>query len=267
VYCGNELPTNLDPAQSFWVKYQTDAVSTSNGFLAEYKYVSHSDLEGTSGFIESPSYPKYFSTETENSYRILVKQGSVIRIEFPDFYMDEEEEDDCYAYIKIYNGFDENAPILKDEMCGETPEALTTETNVAFLQFNNQFQSKTKFRISWMEVDKVINNTGTISTCADQVISLNSVNTTTNITSPGYPYGYEPGLKCSWTIMSGVPGFHPEVFFNDVDLEDTTDCYSDYVSVSSDRDDGSWRDGEKICAADLRFRKVYFGTPNLKVSL
>lgn len=227
--------------------------------------MSHSDLEGSSGSIESPSYPKYFSLEAEHTYRILVKQASVIRIEFLDFFMDEEYDEDCYAYIKVFNGYDENAPILKDETCGEQPEALVTETNIAFIQFSNQFQSKTKFKISWKEVDKVVNNTGTISTCDNQIISLNSPNTTTNITSPGYPYGYEPGLRCTWTITSGVQGFHPELFFNDIDLEDTANCYSDYVYVSTDRDDGSWRDGEHICTTDLRTRRTFSGTPNLKV--
>lgn len=189
----------------------------------------------------------------------------MIRIDFEDFFMDEEDDDECFAYVKIFNGFDAEAPVLKDETCGEKPEALTTEANIAFLQFNNHYQSKTKFRISWKEVDKVINSTGTNSECGDQVISLNSVNTTTNITSPGYPYGYAGGLQCTWTIVSGVQGYHPEILFNDVDLEETSDCYSDYVTISSDRSDGSWRDGEKVCSIDLRSRRTYAGTPNLKV--
>lgn len=266
VFCSSEIPANLDSASSFWIKYQTDSDATSGGFLAEFKYVSHSDLEGTSGVIESPSYPMYFSADIENTYRILVSQGSVIRIEFPEFFMDEEEEDDCYAYIKIHNGFDTSAPILKDETCGESPEALTTETNVAFIEFNNQFHSKTKFRITWKEITKVFNGSAFVSACGDSVISLDNVNTTTNITSPGYPFGYEHSLKCSWTIVSGLPGYHPEIFFNDVDLEDDDKCIADYVTVSSDRDDGSWRDGEKICSTDLRTRRIYHGTPNLKVS-
>lgn len=195
----------------------------------------------------------------------MVKQGSVILIEFPDFFMDEEDEDDCYAYVKIYNGFDEEAPVLKDETCGESPESLTTETNVAFIAFNNQYQSKTKFRITWKEVDKVKNSTDVINECGDQVISLNNLTTTTNLTSPGYPYGYAGGLRCTWTIMSGVPGYHPHVFFNDVDLEDTAECYADYILVSTDRIDGSWREVEKVCATDIRTRKTYEGTPNLKV--
>jgi cubilin len=228
--------------------------------------MSHSDLDGTSGMIESPIYPKYFTDEVENTYRIIVKQGSVIRIEFPQFYMDEEDEDDCYAFIKIYNGFDDEAPILEDEMCGESPQALTTETNVAFISFSNQFQSKTKFKISWKEVDKVKNNTGENSECGDEVISLNNVTTVTNITSPGYPHGYTNGLTCTWTIMSGVPGYHPHIHFNDIDLEDTGECYADYILLSTDRTDGSWRDIEKVCATDLRTRKTYEGTPNLKVS-
>lgn len=266
VFCGQTIPENLEASESFWIKYQTDQASTSNGFLADFKYLSHSDLEGPSGAIESPNYPKYFTSEAENTYRIIVKQGSVILIEFPDFFMDEEDEDDCYAYVKVYNGFDDEAPMLKDELCGESPESLTTETNVAYINFNNQYSSKTKFRITWKEVDKVVNNTDVHSTCGDLVISLNNATMTTNVTSPGYPYGYAPGQRCTWTIVSGVPGFHPSIHFNDVDLEDTAECYADYVLVSTSRDDGSWRDIEKVCSTDIRVRKTYEGTPNLKVS-
>lgn len=227
--------------------------------------MSHSDLEGTSGIIKSPGYPKYFTSEADNSYRIVVKQGSAIRIEFPEFIFDEDDEDDCYAYVKIFNGFNEEAPVLKDEMCGETPEALTTETNVAYISFSNRYMTKTKFKISWKEVDKIKNSTDVNSDCGDKIISMNNVTAVTNITSPGYPYGYASGLTCTWTIMSGVPGYHPHIYFNDVDLEDTSECYADYILVSTDRDDGSWREVEKVCATDIRQRKMFEGTPNLKV--
>lgn len=104
------MPMGTEPAQSFWLKYQTGGESTSTGFNAFYQYAKHSSLEGSSGKIESPNYPKFLVTLSSQTYRITVKQGSVIRIEFPHFFMDEEDEDECFAYLRFYNGYDETAP-------------------------------------------------------------------------------------------------------------------------------------------------------------
>lgn len=235
--------------------------------MAEYNYIDHSDINGVSGLIESPNYPKFFSSALRKTYRITVQQGSVIRIEFPVFYMDEEDADECFAFIKIYNGYDDAAPLLQDETCSDSPAPITSESNAVFIEFMNNHMSKTKFRIKWSEVDRVINNTGTIqNNCSDVVLSLNTEKDMINITSPGYPYGYDTALSCKWTITSKLPAFHPIIVFKDIDLEDLSGCYGDYVQVSTDRDDGTWKEHEKLCASDLRERKVFEGTPNLKLA-
>lgn len=201
-----------------------------------------------------------------STYRITVKQGSAVRIEFPTFYMDEEDEDECFAFIKIYNGYDDNAPLLQDEMCSDLPNPLTTETNVVFVEFQNNHLSKTKFLMTWKEVDKVKNLTDvTELECGDLALSLNNETQYVNVTSPGYPYGYGSALTCTWTIVSKNPSFHPVIDFRDVDLEDTTDCISDYVQVMADRDDGSWRELAKLCSSDVSKRNIYEGSPNLRI--
>lgn len=196
--------------------------------MAEYNYIDHSDINGVSGLIESPNYPKFFSSALRKTYRITVQQGSVIRIEFPVFYMDEEDADECFAFIKIYNGYDDAAPLLQDETCSDSPAPITSESNAVFIEFMNNHMSKTKFRIKWSEVDRVINNTGTIqNNCSDVVLSLNTEKDMINITSPGYPYGYDTALSCKWTITSKLPAFHPIIVFKDIDLEDLSGCYGD----------------------------------------
>lgn len=110
VFCGDELPPNIEASQSYWIKYKTGGESTSSGFVGLYKYAKHSNLEGASGKIESPNYPKFMVIASTQTYRITVKHGSVIRIEFPHFFMDEEDEDECFAFLRFYNGYDETAP-------------------------------------------------------------------------------------------------------------------------------------------------------------
>lgn len=139
-----------------------------------------------------------------------------------------------------------------------------TEANIIFIEFINNHMSKTKFQLTWKEVDKVQNLTGLVdSECGDKIIFLKNETEAVNITSPGYPDGYGTGLNCTWTIMSGIPHLHPVVVFKDIDLEDLEGCVGDYVMISSDREDGSWKQVDKQCTFDLRDRKMYDGTPNI----
>jgi hypothetical protein len=49
-------------------------------------------------------------------------------------------------------------------------------------------------------------------------------------TSPGYPEGYAPMLNCEW-IFETSPGNHLGLVFHDMDLEQSSSCYLDYVQV------------------------------------
>jgi hypothetical protein len=50
------------------------------------------------------------------------------------------------------------------------------------------------------------------------------------ITSPGYPGGYDHMLNCEW-IFETTPGNHLGITFNDMDLEHFDSCFNDYVQV------------------------------------
>jgi hypothetical protein len=49
-------------------------------------------------------------------------------------------------------------------------------------------------------------------------------------TSPGYPEGYGHMLNCEW-IFETLPGYHLGLVFHDMDLEQSSSCYLDYVQV------------------------------------
>ena len=265
IYCGNEIPNLLETANKYWIKYQTDALNPNFGFLAEFKYVLHTDLHGESGVIESPIYPRLLINSIKQTHRIMVKHGAVIRMEFPQFSMFQDDDNDCESYIRIYNGYDDTAPSITNDLCDSNPEPLTSDTNVVFIEFNQESLVGAKFQIQWNEVDKstLINNT--IQSECGGVISLNNETLITNISSPGYPHGYGNFMNCTWIVRSGLPSYHPVVMFYDVNLEESSDCVSDYVSVSSDRDDGSWKHLDKFCSVDSRHPLEFSGTPNLKV--
>lgn len=264
--CGNTIPVNLKNSQGYWIKYKTGQSIPNNGFLAKYKYLTHSDLEGASGVIESPSYPYMQRGLLSYTYRISVRQGYAIRIEFKDFYMNEDDADDCLSYIKIYNGYDDTAPQLSDEICYEAPEPLISETNVIYLELSHSSFGESRFKIEWNQVDKNMEpGNVTIEGCGKEVLSLNRENEFMNISSLGYPFGYNSSMDCEWTIISGLPSYHPIIYFIDVDLEDVNDCVGDYVKVSTSEPGNGWKEVTKICQMDIRERKLFHGTPNVKL--
>lgn len=265
VYCGNEIPENFPSASGFWIKYKTDGETPNNGFLAEYKYSDFSELSGSSGVIENPIYPNFIRNIYFSKYRISVKQGSLIRLEFEDFYMNMDEDDEeCWTYVRIFNGFDETAPII-DEFCNEQPERITSETNVLFIKFSNTMSFKSKFKLTWNEVERNLTDSNSNEKCGNELISLSSEQELVNFTSPGYPFGYEGNLDCTWKIVSTIPSYHPVIFFKNIDLEVMDGCLADYVSVSRSRDDGSWAEIQKLCAIDIRDNRYFDGTPDLQV--
>ena len=182
VFCGNDVPATLPAALKYWVRFRTDDTSLNPGFLAEYSYQSHSNLKGDTGTITSPLYPKFLYNSREQSYRIVVRHGFAIRLEFPNFVMG---DDDCFSYLRIYDGYDETATILENELCSAVPEPVTSQTNIVYIVFMHNHLTKSKFQIDWKQVDKVSMVNGTVSDCKNQVIMLNNVTQQMNLTSPG----------------------------------------------------------------------------------
>lgn len=71
---------------------------------------------------------------------------------------------------------------------------------------------------------------------------------TFNLTSPGYPYGYDVNLNCVW-IFSTQPGYHLEIDFKKVDLENFDgQCILDYVNIYNGMDGTqNWNLHSTIC--------------------
>jgi hypothetical protein len=58
----------------------------------------------------------------------------------------------------------------------------------------------------------------------------NHSNEKVTFTSPGYPEGYDHMLNCEW-IFETLPGYRLGLVFHDMDLEESSSCYLDYVQV------------------------------------
>lgn len=69
-----------------------------------------------------------------------------------------------------------------------------------------------------------------MSDCNREVALMAAENNSYDFTSPGYPHGYEANLECSW-VFTTPPGTHLVLRILAMDLEETTNCVADYVTV------------------------------------
>ncbi|XP_053662149.1 cubilin homolog [Anopheles marshallii] len=271
-FCGNQIPTNLTEASSFWIKFRSNGAGVSKGFLAEYAYDVLSEITGTSGTITSPMYPRSYGRSDNIGWRITVDIGSVIAINFNRFAIDRhtDEPEMCDGALAIFDGYDETAaPLLSG--CGYIkPAPVTSTSNVVYIVLDHSdIMESSLFSLNWQRKTVADTPTYTVdneSFCnGHATIVLNSTDATFNLTSPGYPTGYTSGLNCSWIFQSALPAYHPYLSFSFIDLEETSDCLADYVEVFSSPDLLSWKSFGRVCTYAIRGTYKFHGTPHLKV--
>nr|CAD7261777.1 unnamed protein product [Timema shepardi] len=244
-YCGNTIPSNLTASHSLWIKFRSSDAGTAGGFIADYSLcecLHGNELFGASGQVASPLYPHPYYHEGTYSWRITVQFGKAITISFKDFYVPSYFSDICYSSLKVYDGYDDTAPILL-ERCGlQLPDPVTSSANIVYISLDfNLMRTGIWFLLEWQQVNKQGTSTGmmnpsqsSVPGCGGSFSFTEDFNVTSyNFTSPGYPLGYEHNLNCEWIIQT-PPGFHLQLVFNDVNLVayDPCDPY-DYVKVFS----------------------------------
>ncbi len=124
------------------------------------------------------------------------------------------------------------------------------------------------YRIEWTEVSQkrseIKNETQTTNCTGNSVVYLNN-ETSVNISSPGFPYGYDVNLDCTWILKPDAPGYVASFTFLEIDLEDTTNCLSDYVEVSSSSDLSTYKVLNKTCQVIPNVVTQMRGDPYLKL--
>ncbi|KAL3290304.1 hypothetical protein HHI36_023648 [Cryptolaemus montrouzieri] len=276
IFCGNESPDNITNTGSLWIYFKSSkltedsSVVQAKGFFAEYVLDHTNVLDGPSGQIGNPLYPNSFWSYGQFSWKVSVTFGKIISFTFKEMSLESYTDVDCsFSDLKIYDGIDASAPLLKD-FCGFTiPEPLKTTSNVAFIEADiKSVRTGTKFLIDWQEISSYVEtpkNTTLIEGCGSKEII--DVNTLKNysLTSPGFPNGYSNDLNCEW-IFSTTPMNHLRIIFGAIDLDNTVgyldNCYSDYVEVHSGKDGvQDWKLIKKICTYNES--DLIFSTSNL----
>ncbi|XP_029048305.2 cubilin isoform X2 [Osmia bicornis bicornis] len=231
--------TNIEPVQSsskLWIKFKSDGDQVAKGFLGQYTLTGGNELTGPTGQITSPLYPLSFKLRDIVSWRINVEFGWVIQIEVTDMFI-ENSGSICYSYLRVYDGYDNEAPRLL-ETCGtDVPKPFTTNSNIAYLELlSDILRQGSWFRLNWIQIprDSLSSQNANVelSKCSEEIGLTDAYNNTYDFTSPGYPDGYESDLRCTWLITS-PPGTHLVLKILTMDLEDQTYCTADFVEVYS----------------------------------
>uniref|UniRef100_A0A182SAV1 CUB domain-containing protein n=1 Tax=Anopheles maculatus TaxID=74869 RepID=A0A182SAV1_9DIPT len=268
-FCGNQIPTNLTVANSFWVKFRSNEADVAKGFLAGYSYDMLSEITGTSGTITSPLYPRSYARTDNIGWRITVDMGSVIAMNFNRFAIDRHTDDPelCACALVIYDGYDETAaPLLKD--CGYLkPAPLTSTSSVVYIVLDHsELIESSLFMLNWQSIFFSNVPSSPVDPCnGHATIVLNSTNATFNLSSPGYPDGYKFNLDCTWIFQSTMPTYHPFLSFELIDLVESSDCLEDYVEVFNSSDLAEWKSFGRICTFATRGTYNFHGTPHLKL--
>ncbi|XP_045482434.1 cubilin [Harmonia axyridis] len=258
-YCGDKKPENIDIEGGLWLylKHSPNNYSTTpEGFKASFSIVKRNVLKKPFGQIANPLYPNYYTTYDDYTWGISVTFGKRILIKFKEISLGSHYESDCSGTgMKIYDGIDSSAPLMKEICAYEIPEPVKTSSNEAFITvaFTTGIS---KFLIEWEEFESYLSplakNT-TVEGCGSaDVIDMAGL-TNYSLTSPGYPNGYADQLDCEW-IFSTAPVNHLVVNFPWVDLRSVYGVYYSCSSLDSieifsgNEKTGEWKSIKQICS-------------------
>ncbi|KAI5646194.1 CUB domain-containing protein [Phthorimaea operculella] len=250
-YCNSSTPAPVTSGGSdMLVHFHSDAYGAGYGFQAAFSPAD--GVPGCGGLhtsdrgeISSPSFDGKYLSGMTCEYQIRTNPGTKIRINFKLFNLEVSRA--CkYDYLKVYDGPNENSPLV-GRFCGRSfPKSYTSSTNQMFFRFRSDASiSGEGFRINYESV-------------CQQVIQGDSG----YITSPGYPLSYPANRVCEYFIGTS-PGKAIELTFQDFDIEDNNyfSCQYDYVEVRDGVDVNATLLG-KYCGGNDHFPPTQTSTHN-----
>lgn len=221
---------------------------------------------GDSGIITSMLYP-FFVTSTIGSYkwRITVDMESLIRVTIDDYILKQN------CRIQIYDGFDVGSGTLAIVETDHIPdEPILSNSNMVLIEYDSPLFCESKFKLIWNKVpksEKMVqkNLTNSLNCSANSIITV-AVGETLELSSPGYPNGYDRFLDCVWTFLPAQMGYHVDISFVAIDLEMTPNCFADYVRIASGSEMDSFKYETPMCSMNLDHTFRFHGDPNLRVN-
>ncbi len=115
------------------------------------------ELSGSRGEIASPLYPHSYILRGEYTWRVTVDEDRRVRMYFPYFSVERDPDSGaCISSLLVYDGFDDDAPLLA-QLCGDRrPNRIFSTGNVVFIRFVSRYINEgSAFRLIWDSVSFV----------------------------------------------------------------------------------------------------------------
>ncbi|KAG9276492.1 cubilin [Astyanax mexicanus] len=216
--CGNQIPNPITSTRDqMYVKLRTDSIISAGGFVASYT----SNCSGiviankTSGMIESQNFPNNYPFNARCSWTIQTTMGNTINYTFTAFDLEGLSPSCIYDYMLLYNGPNEEAPLI-GRFCGNTPPpAGATTSSSLHVIFNSDLSiSLPGFQMLWYQ-----------NGCGGDLSGPSG-----NFTSPDYPNKYPDNRECVWYIQTS-PGSSVTISIHEFDIESHPSCDFDLLEV------------------------------------
>ncbi|CAB3228775.1 unnamed protein product [Arctia plantaginis] len=253
-YCGSEMPTNYTKATKIYVKFHSNGITSSQGFMLHYSYLHENDIEGDSGEVASPVYPKQYEGAGEYDWRIMSSGADVIsltidKLEIPSY------SEVSYNKLIIYDGYDNTAPIL-EQLHGalDEPKLILASSNTVYIVLTlDESNTGSTFHLTWTK-----SSVNGESSATQDRINCGSIETmmvlpgnASELQSPNYPEEYGNNLNCEWVYRTEV-GRHLSVTFTNFNLEEVQNCFADSISIFSADTPNNWKPVKRdMCESSL----------------
>uniref|UniRef100_A0A673AMU3 Cubilin n=1 Tax=Sphaeramia orbicularis TaxID=375764 RepID=A0A673AMU3_9TELE len=216
--CGNQVPSPIHSSTNqLFVKLRTDSSVSAGGFLASYT----SDCNGTvisnrhNGIVESLNYPNNYPLNSMCSWTFQATSGNTINYTFTAFQLEATSSQCSYDYVKLYNGPNNQAPLI-GTFCGYSPPPPggTTGSALTLVFRSDSSVSMPGFQMMWYQ-----------NGCGGELSGP-----TGSFNSPGYPDRYPENRECIWYIHTSG-GSSITLNIHEFDVEFHQDCNYDVLEV------------------------------------
>ncbi|EEC11904.1 cubilin, putative [Ixodes scapularis] len=238
-FCGSGAPGPrpvLTSSHLALLHFHSDDSSTDVGFHATYASVPGVPgcggvLSRAKGRFTSPSYPSPYENGLLCEWEIRAAPEERLQITFDSFTL--EQHSACrWDALEVYDGRDDNAPLL-GRFCGSAlPPAVLSHGSVLYVRFRTDQSTQLQgFSASYEAV------------CGGHWTSLRG-----ELSSPRYPEPYPARRLCNYTIEL-PPGNLVQLDWQHMDIENDGHCAYDYVEVWEPWRNGSERRRGRYCGS------------------
>uniref|UniRef100_A0A3B4F981 Cubilin n=1 Tax=Pundamilia nyererei TaxID=303518 RepID=A0A3B4F981_9CICH len=216
--CGSDLPSTINSSSNeLYVKLRTDSSVNAGGFLASYTSQCNSILISGKhrGVIESLNFPNNYPDNSQCSWTIQASGGNTVNYTFTAFQLEATSAACTFDYIKLYDGPNQEAPLI-GTFCGYTPPPAgsTTSSALNIVFRTDSTVSTSGFQMMWYQ-----------NGCGGDLSGPSG-----SFSSPGYPNRYPDNRECIWYITTSA-GSSITITIHEFDVEYHQDCNYDVLEV------------------------------------